>query len=80
MTTKKCERKGIRGDLRPYRLNFSVQKAEYSVSIARLVKTVMNVSMRYAADKKIIAENPTEGVNLHKKAEKKKYRTRSIDT
>lgn len=34
------------------------QKAEYSVSVARLVKTVMNVSMRYAVDKKIISTSP----------------------
>lgn len=56
------------------------EKTEYSVSIARLVKTVMNVSMRYAADKKIIPVSPAEGVNLPKKVEKKPYHTRNIDT
>ena len=56
------------------------EKTEYSISIARLVKTVMNVSMRYAVDKKIIPVSPAEGVNLPKKVEKKPYHTRNIDT
>lgn len=56
------------------------EKTEYSISIARLVKTVMNVSMRYAVDKKIISVSPAEGVNLPKKVEKKPYHTRNIDT
>lgn len=56
------------------------QKTDYSVSVARLVKTVMNVSMQYAVDKKVIAENPAEGVALPKKVSKKKYHTRNIDT
>ena len=56
------------------------QKADYSVSVARLVKTVMNVSMQYAVDKKVIAENPALGVDLPKKVVKKKYHTRNIDT
>ncbi len=55
-------------------------KTEYSISVARLVKTVMNVSMRYAVDKKIISVNPAEGINLPKKVEKKQYHTRNIDT
>ncbi len=40
----------------------------------------MNVSMRYAVDKKIIPVSPAEGVNLPKKVEKKPYHTRNIDT
>ncbi len=56
------------------------QKTEYSVSVARLVKTVMNVSMRYAVEKKIIPVSPAEGINLPKKVEKKQYHTRNIDT
>lgn len=56
------------------------QKTEYSVSVARLVKTVMNVSMRYAVEKKIIPISPAEGINLPKKVEKKQYHTRNIDT
>ncbi len=53
--------------------------AEYSISVARLVKTVMNVSFRYAVEKKIIAENSTIGVNLPKKVEKKPYHTRYVN-
>ena len=44
------------------------------------MKTVMNVSMRYAVDKKVIAENPADGVSFSKNVEKKKYHTRNIDT
>ena len=55
-------------------------RAEYSVSVSRLVKTVMNVSMNYAVAKKIIAENPAVGINLPKKVKKKEYHARSIDT
>ena len=56
------------------------EKTEYSISVARLVKTVMNISMRYAVEKKIIAESPAAGVNLPKKVDKKPYHTRNIDT
>lgn len=55
-------------------------RAEYSVSVSRLVKTVMNVSMKYAVDKKIISENPAIGINLPKNVKKKEYHARSIDT
>ena len=55
-------------------------KAEYSIHVARQVKTVTNLSMRYAVDKKIIPENPAAGVLLPKSATKKKYHTRNIDT
>lgn len=55
-------------------------RAEYSESVSRLVKTVMNVSMKYAVEKKIIAENPATGINLPKKVKKKEYHTRNIDT
>ncbi len=41
--------------------------ADYSISVARQVKTIMNVSFRYAVEKKIIAENPTLEVNLPKR-------------
>lgn len=40
----------------------------------------MNISMRYAVEKKIIAESPAAGVNLPKKVDKKPYHTRNIDT
>lgn len=56
------------------------EKTEYSISVARLVKTVMNISMRYAVEKKIIAESPAVGVNLPKKVDKKPYHTRNINT
>lgn len=49
------------------------------LAFARLVKTAMNTSMRYAMNKKIISVNPTSGVELPKRVEKKKYHTRSID-
>lgn len=55
-------------------------KAEYSIYVARQVKTVINLSMRYAVDKKIIPENPAAEVLLPKSAAKKKYHTRNIDT
>lgn len=55
-------------------------KTEYSVSVTRLVKTVMNISFRYAANHKFIAGNPTKGINLPKRVEKKAYHTRTIDT
>ena len=54
-------------------------KAEYSIHVARVVKTVINLSMRYAVDKKIIPENPAAEVLLPKSASKKKYHTRNID-
>ncbi len=56
------------------------EKAEYSESVARLVKTVMNVSMNYAVEQKIITENPAKDVTLPKSVKKKKYHTRNIDT
>ena len=65
-----------RGDIQ----KFYNERAEYSVSVARLVKTVMNVSIRYAVEKKVIADNPAIGINLPKKVAKKQYHTRNIDT
>lgn len=55
-------------------------KTEYSISIARQVKTVMNISMRFGVKKKLISTNPAEGINLPKHVEKKKRGVRSIDT
>ena len=55
-------------------------RAEYSKYIVRLVKTVMNVSFRYAVKCKLIPVNPAEGVNLPKAAETGAYHTRNIDT
>ncbi len=56
------------------------EKADYSISVAKLLKTVMNVSLRYAVDKKVISENPALGINLPKNVAKTKYHTRNIDT
>ena len=45
-------------------------KADYSRSVAEQVKTIMNVSFRYAVTKKVISNNPVEGVNLPKAVSK----------
>ena len=55
-------------------------KAAYSVGVARLVKTIMNTAMRYAVEKKVIADNPAKDVNLPKKVVSKPYHTRDIDS
>ena len=55
-------------------------KAEYSVSVARQIKSVINISFRYALSHKFIASNPAEGINLPKSVKKKPYHTRNIDT
>ena len=55
-------------------------RAEYSKSIVRQVKAVMNVSFNYAVSRKLIPANPAEGVDLPKAVEPKPYHTRNIDT
>lgn len=55
-------------------------RTEFSKSIARLVKTVMNVSFHYAVKYKLISVNPAEGINLPKTVEAKPYHTRNINT
>lgn len=52
----------------------------FSVHIARQVKTVLNVSLRYAVINKLIAFNPAEGIHLPKTVESGSYHTRNIDT
>ncbi len=54
-------------------------RAAFSVSIARMVKTVMNVSFDYAVAMKIVSVNPAAGVELLKQIEKTAYHIRSID-
>ena len=54
-------------------------KSDYSVSVAKMVKTVMNISFRYAVTLKVIAKNPTEGIHLPKKVKKQPYHTRVVD-
>ena len=50
-----------------------------SESVVKLVKTIMNTSMAYALDKKMISVNPADGVDLPKKRKKTEFRTRHID-
>ena len=64
-----------RGDIQRLYKN----RAECSVHIVRHVKTVLNVSFRYAAAHKLVSVNPAEGVNLPKIVEAKPYHTRNID-
>ena len=51
-----------------------------SESIARLTKTIMNTSLKYAKQKNIIRSNIALGINLPKKIKKKEYRTMDIDS
>ena len=44
-----------------------------SESVAKLVKTIMNTSMAYALDKKMISVNPAEGVDLPKQKKKLRF-------
>ena len=55
-------------------------RAEYSKSIVRQVKTVVNVSFNYAVSHKLIPVNPADGIDLPKTEGKKSYHTRNIDT
>ena len=55
-------------------------RAGVSKSIVRLVKTVLNVSFRYAKKCRLIAASPAEGVSLPKTVGTKPYHTRNIDT
>jgi len=53
---------------------------DYSLSCARLVKTVMNVSLKYAVQKRYLSENPAEGIKLPKNVSGQAYHTRNIDS
>jgi integrase len=55
------------------------EKAEYSRSVAEQIKVVMNVSLRYGVNLKVIASNPAEGINLPRKRRKNSGGTRGID-
>lgn len=55
-------------------------KTEYSISVAKQAKTVMNISMRYAVTMKAVSENPAKDINLPKYVEKKSRGVRNIDT
>ena len=45
------------------------EKAEYSHSVTRLIKTVMNTCMDYAKKNNLVSYNPARGVNLPKQIE-----------
>lgn len=55
-------------------------RAGCSIYIARQVKTVMNVSLRYAVEHKLIPVNLAGGIDLPKSMDVKPYHTRNIDT
>jgi integrase len=65
-----------RGDIQKLYQN----RANYSIHIAKQVKTVLNVSLRYAVEQKMIPVNLAEGLNLPKTDELNSYHVRSIDT
>ncbi len=55
-------------------------KASESESVTRLVKNVMNISMQFAVDRKVINNNPAVNIRLPKSIKKKQYHRRSIDS
>jgi integrase len=57
-----------------------VDAAEQSVSVAKSIKTIMNISMRYAVKVKVIANNPAKGIGLPKRIKSTPYHVRNIDT
>ena len=58
---------------------FYNEKANYSHSIVKLCKTVINSMLKYAKEKNLISKNVAEGVNLPRNVKKDKYRTIEID-
>lgn len=54
--------------------------AAISVNEVRIVKTVINVSMKFAVAQKILPVNPADGVLLPKTIDKKPYRIRNINS
>ena len=58
-------------------------KTDYSRSVVEQVKTIMNVSFRYAVTIKVIPNSPVDGIGLpkaEKLQQKSGFRTRNIDT
>lgn len=53
-------------------------RVEYSVAVARQVKAVINIAMRFAVNCKVISENIAAGINLPKSVPEKKYHEREI--
>ena len=58
---------------------FYNEKANYSHSIVKLCKTVVNSMLKYAKEKNMVSKNVAEGINLPKSVKKDKYRTIEID-
>ena len=57
-------------------------KASYSRSVAEQIKTIMNVSFRFAVTMKVISNNPVEGMSLPKAdraVQNEGFHVRSID-
>ena len=54
--------------------------AEKYKSVARMVKTVINIAMKYAVSMKIIAVNPAEGVSFRRSSGNHSYNVRNIDS
>lgn len=58
--------------------NMYITVAEKSHRMAQIVKNIMNTSMRYAANKGLITDNPATDVPLPKCVAQKAYHTRTI--
>lgn len=65
-----------RGDIQ----KFYNQKAEFSHSVAKLCKSVMNTGLKYALDNKIVNMNVAKDINLPKSVKKNNYKTLIIDS
>lgn len=53
---------------------------EYSISVAKQVKTIVNMAFAYALEKKVIQYNVAQGVDLPKKEKENAYHSRFIST
>ena len=58
---------------------YNAVAGEYK-SVARVVKTVINIAMKYAVSMKIIAVNPAEGVSFRRSSGNHSYNVRNIDS
>ena len=57
-----------------------VETAEKSESVAKHVKSIMNISFNFAVEKKFLSVNPAIGLTLPRAKEKKQeYHARKID-
>lgn len=55
------------------------RKMEYSESVTRMIRTVLNVSLRYAVSMKVITSNPADKVVLPRTRRKATYNSRTIE-